>query len=508
MRHGTICALSGGVLLVALVVPVAADPTTCGNRSGSVQSSGGAPWVDLTSAQGTRAGSLGIETTANATWTFTIRDGATGGFRGAFNGPGIGGVKSSGLRSGSRTRERAVAVTSDVVPHTTCWTLGFLSFDGASGRTYSYGLGPALQRDNDNLFNIAVSGAGDTDGDGWDDVVVEVRSRAANQLQTDTEQTGNPWGRSIDPQPERARVLRADGRTGKVTVIEDQPLHPGPGPLYGFYSLRGRDALLQLHNPPGGDGSSSLVEATQGGRRLWQTTIPTLTEPGTVLALRGGPLVITEVSATIPVVGTRVLASAPDFRLSALDGATGKLRWSRDLPQQQLAVQVLDGDLITHDTGSGITERLAAKDGRVLWSAKLGGQISPTVAGDFNGDRTTDLVMPVDPSNTSPLISGATGERLLPSAVRPLFKSASWIGDVNHNGYADFLTTGQGGSGLMAYDGNGARPLWEAAVAMDFDQLTPVNWRPGRADFWLVYGKRHSLVDGRTGTTLWSFTTD
>lgn len=499
------------VLLATVLVPSARAADACEHLSGLTSLGTANPAIvhELLSASGTRAGRTGTWLGPNdQPHHYRVLDGDTGRLRRSVTVPGVG-MTQTRVAAG-RGSERAVLLTTDVLPSDPfCPTMRAEALDVRSGATAWRSPHVLLRQADDNSVTVYAAGAGDTDGDGFDETIVELRTNRSKTKLAATgahvQQYGSRSGRLWMPEPSRSRLVRFDGRTGAATLLLDQPPLAGPGPMAAFVD---GNVLVTFANRSGADGTSVDAMAVLRGKQLWRRTVTTGLFPEALFPVTGGVALVTKTSLRTlpdldPGLDTDLSAQSWRYTITVLSSRDGRVVWTTTRDSHSLAVDRLDGDLLLHDLDSDRSERLVATDGRTVWSAVLGSKVHSPPGGDFNGDGHEDLIA-FDPSGTSPLIDGRTGARLLVGEF-PKMTGATWIGDVNHNGYDDVLARADPSGPVSAWDGQRGRRLWDTEPS-DLVEPAPIRLRPGPGNDvigWDDGAKQVVLLAGSSGREVW-----
>ena len=331
-------------------------------------------------------------------------------------------------------------------------------------------------------------------------------------------------GRQLTPTaPVTGQVSLLDG-SGAIVKQWTQPPAIGPGPMAVGYPLSGGTALAVLRTTTenGPAAATATVDAVDSaGRPLWQSTVATLHDASTVLATRRGPVFVTQNLALLNVNGLMVPTGArTGARITALDGGTGALLWSKDL-SAQAQVYASGGDLLVDAPDLGSTQRLRADDGQALWSTSLTRGPAPlatalTAAGDLTGENATSLLSTGDTCLVS-WVSGATGTQYCHPELAPYRSHLLALRGLTDQNHDDLLAiagqhltvsgTDPGTLLLTAISGRDGSALWRQALSgTDASPLTATPRLLGPTRDLVLYSatdRTLSALDGRTGNTLW-----
>ena len=310
--------------------------------------------------------------------------------------------------------------------------------------------------------------------------------------------------RDTTPTPMRGSVDVLDLSTGDSLLHLDKPLDTGPGPISGFYPTASGGAFAALLDSTDA-GAESTVVAYRGRTRLWRSQIATLPQAGIFLPLAHGPAFVTSSSLSVGEFTTTVL----NHRVSALDGSTGRERWSQDLPPSPLCwIYAVAGDLLVNDEAVGTVRRYSGATGALLWSASY----HPTVRPQAGPGAA---VLPLDDA-----LSGFQTLYLQTGAISPTTALAAGnlteSVDLNHDGVGDWIQpvktgyTGDSASGtftgvVRALDGKTLQVLWSADVAAGGGQpvISTVTTGRGTRVAVLLPDGSTTLLDGTTGHARW-----
>lgn len=358
-------------------------------------------------------------------------------------------------------------------------------------------------------------------GPGGTGIVVEQRTFSEYQGVTALDKQGRELTPAI---PVAGLVVLLDGRGGTLGQWR-QPALKGPGPMAVGYDAGGGSAVAVLRTSAerGPDAAvASVVGIARSGRQLWQTKIDTLHDSWGVTATRRGPVFMTENLQLVDVNGSKVpTGQKTSARISALDGRTGRLLWSKDV-SAQAQVYASGGDVIVDAQDAGTTTRLGADDGRIVWQVRLPRPPFPLVAtsflaGDLTGEGAESLVI----SETSCLVlwlSGRTGDRFCHPELAAYWRRTFATADLNGDGSDDLLGfvgeqqgvgTAEGGSTLLsAINGRDGKILWSTPyVSSDSAIFFGSPRLSGRLPDVVAYTANTRVMmafNGRTGESLWT----
>ena len=288
--------------------------------------------------------------------TFDHFDGQTG--RQLFTDP-VGATSWMVQRSAVAGPEEAFGMPSssisDPLDSQGCLTIAFTRRRGDGRVVASHAERLTFGQPGDTRFNLVSVRQVDVTGDGWVDYLVEARASTAQPIGT----TYSPNGyRDATPGvAKRGLALLVDGRTGKQTTFVSQALSFGPGPLaVGYGAAHNRSAVLT--NSPQATPNQRLFDAVVTGftatKKTWTTSVPVFQGGWDAFATTSGPAFVT--LEELPDPGTGIASLTPTYRITALDGVSGRLRWQRDFlnPVGGLEAYPFGDDIFTAaETGSG-----------------------------------------------------------------------------------------------------------------------------------------------------------
>lgn len=349
---------------------------------------------------------------------------------------------------------------------------------------------------------VRTTGLGDVNGDGFSDVpLVRTAQDGGGGV---THCIGQPSGVCRAPGASwSSRLDVLDGRTGHVLITS--ALGEGRGGMPSAHWVRrGRGDALAVVVPK--DAAVAEVTVFQDAKAAWRREL-TAAGSDVSLAAGGGTLV-----AVASAVGYVDLAVGPV--VSALDPATGALRWTRPLGGAGQAVPLGNGDVVTADVASGRLVRLDGRTGGEVWSSlPLGSlRLNPYLVGDVDGGGADDVAVPL--YDRTVVVGGERGAELLSIDGGTTFPELFAAPDLTGDRVPDVLVLDdhQAETPVVAlYGGRGLPRVWGVPVPLGGSRNAAlVEGAGGPTGSVLVhslYGKRF-VLSAATGRVRWSLPAD
>jgi outer membrane protein assembly factor BamB len=213
--------------------------------------------------------------------------------------------------------------------------------------------------------------------------------------------------------------------------------------------------------------------------------------------------------------GTAIYTMDGGARITALDAATGRQLWSKDLnPKLKRDKKAFGGGLTVHDgklyvtSGYRFVAALDAADGKMIWekSVEAPVHIAPSVSDRF--------VIVTDVDNQIVALDLATGEQgwTYQALVEPARIMRSTGGTLSENVYYAPFSSGE----LIALDANTGTPMWTEVLARSTrtNALSEIRDISGRPIIYKneIYAASHSgmfaALDTKTGDKRWTMSVD
>ncbi|NNL36457.1 MAG: PQQ-binding-like beta-propeller repeat protein [Silicimonas sp.] len=204
----------------------------------------------------------------------------------------------------------------------------------------------------------------------------------------------------------------------------------------------------------------------------------------------------------VAVTGGSVFVTTGFGEITALDAATGEVRWVQDLQSAATAAPTVSNGVVYVVSRNAVGWAIDVNTGRILWQvlgapsdSGIAGGAAPAVAGPLVlfPMSSGQLVSAVAGPGTRAWVASVAGERQdrAFSGISDLSGDPVVVGDRvyagNHSGRA------------AAFDGTTGETIWQA----DEGALSPV-WVSGGAVFLISDENRLVRLDAATGETVWA----
>lgn len=204
----------------------------------------------------------------------------------------------------------------------------------------------------------------------------------------------------------------------------------------------------------------------------------------------------------IAAAGDAVYVTTAFGELTALDAATGDVRWVQDLDSAATGAPMIAGGVVHVVTRNALGWALDATTGRILWQvlgapsdSGIAGGPSPAVAGSL-------VVFPLSSGQMIAAVSGpGTQAWAATVAGQRLERAFSRISDLSGDPVVvgEVIYAGNHSGRAAAFDATTGQPLWRA----DEGAMSPV-WVAGGAVFLVTDENRLVRLDAATGQTVWA----
>ncbi len=203
----------------------------------------------------------------------------------------------------------------------------------------------------------------------------------------------------------------------------------------------------------------------------------------------------------IAVAGNRVFATNGFGQLTALDAATGDIRWQHDFDAGAAAPPTVSDGVVYAVTTNATGWALSADTGRVLWQVfgavsdrSSTGSPAPVIAGPL-------VVFPFSSGQMVSAVAGTGGQAWAASVAgqRP-GRAASVLTDLTGGPVfsENRIYAGSYAGRAAAFDATTGQPLWQAN-----EGASGSLWLAGGSMFFVTDRNQLARIDAATGETIW-----